>query len=156
MSGPGPGQVLFAFVRHWSRRSPADDPATAGRGRLVLVTEAVGSLARRGAEATVNAVAHEIGIDQSGASRLVGAATAAGYLTTGGSGTDRRRRPVTVTPSGEALLEQAHAWQEQVFARLTEGWDEQRRRDFRSAMEDLVERSHAAGVGPQAERGARA
>lgn len=143
MSGPGPGQVLFAFVRHWSRRSPAGDHRGAEQGRLVLVTEAVHSLTRRGVAATVNAVAHEIGIDQSGASRLVKGAVAAGHLTMRAPETDGRRRQATVTSSGHALLEQAHEWQEQVFDRLTEGWSQQRRRDFRQAMTDLIDRSHA-------------
>jgi DNA-binding MarR family transcriptional regulator len=137
----GPGQALFAFVRHWSRRSAAE----AEQGRLVLVTEAVHALAERGIAPTVNAVAHEIGIDQSGASRLVTSAASAGYLTMRTSDTDGRRREATVTAAGQAMLAHAREWQEQVFDRLTEGWSEQRRRDFQQAMTDLVERSYAVG-----------
>jgi DNA-binding MarR family transcriptional regulator len=146
VSGPGPGQVLFAFVRHWSRRSAAGGGAAAGNGRLVLVTEAVHALDRRGVAATVNAIGEEIGIDQSGASRLVRAATEAGYLTMHASDTDGRRRHATVTPSGHALLAQAHDWQEQVFDRLTEGWSRQRRRDFQRAMAELIENSYASAA----------
>lgn len=142
MSSSGPGQVLFTFVRHWSRRSSASDKV-AEQGRLVLVTEAVHSLTQRGIAATVNAVAHEIGIDQSGASRLVKSATEAGYLTMQASKTDGRRRQATVTSSGHIMLEQAHDWQEQVFNRLTEGWSKQQRRDFQQAMTDLIDRSYA-------------
>lgn len=158
MSSPGPGQILFTFVRHWSRRSqtaaPSGGTATgvgvgvgdggagdAEQGRLVLVTEAVNSLARRGAAATVNAVAHEIGIDQSGASRLVKSATEGGYLAMQASASDGRRRQATVTAAGHALLDHAHVWQEAVFDRLTEGWSERRRKDFASAMAELIERS---------------
>ncbi|MFG1947502.1 MarR family winged helix-turn-helix transcriptional regulator [Nonomuraea sp. NPDC048826] len=140
MSEPGPGQVLFQFVRHWSRRTV--DQRTAEQGRLVLITEAVCALTRHGREATVNAVAREIGIDQSGASRLVRDASEAGYLEMRTSVEDRRRRHATVTPSGHAMLADAHAWQEQVFDRLTGDWSEQRRRDFQQAMTDLVERSY--------------
>lgn len=140
---PGPGQVLFAFVRHWSRRSTAAEPRTAAQGRLVLVTEAVQSLTRQGTAATVNAVAHEIGIDQSGASRLVRSAVDAGHLATRTSAADGRRREVTVTSSGLTMLDHAHAWQEQVFDRLTDGWSEQQRLDLRRAMISLMERSHA-------------
>ncbi|GAA4953363.1 hypothetical protein GCM10023224_42890 [Streptomonospora halophila] len=143
MSAPGPGEVLFAFVRHWSRRSSAGDAAAAEQERLVLATEAVDSLNRRGTAATVNAVAREIGIDQSGASRLIRTAAEAGYLTMRGSPTDGRRRQANVTPSGHSLLEQAHAWQERVFDRLTEGWTEQQRRDFQQAMTALIDRSYA-------------
>lgn len=138
--GPGSGRALFEFVRHWSRRAPADVRGSE-RGRLVLVTEAVHSLLRRGAPATVNAVAEEIGIDQSGASRLVKEATTAGCLITRASEADGRRREAAVTPAGHALLEQAHDWQDQVFERLTEGWSGRRRADFLEAMADLVDRS---------------
>lgn len=143
MSRPGPGQVLFAFVRHWSRRALAADDDVAEQGRLVLVTEAVDSLRQRGIAATVNVIAHEIGIDQSGASRLVRSATKTGYLTMEASATDARRRHMTVTSSGHTMLEHAHDWQERVFDRLTEDWSEQQRRDFQQAMTRLIERSHS-------------
>ncbi|SEU24641.1 MarR family winged helix-turn-helix transcriptional regulator [Nonomuraea wenchangensis] len=143
MSDPGPGQVLFAFVRYWSRRPQVGDPELAERGRLVLVAEAVHALTGHGVPATVNAVAHEIGIDQSGASRLVRSAREAGYLTMGVPDADGRRRRAALTPAGLALLDHAHDWQEQVFDRLTEGWSERRRRDFRQAMTELMERSCA-------------
>jgi DNA-binding MarR family transcriptional regulator len=152
---PGPGQVLFEFVRHWSRRwvasgepgpaeqeGTAEQAGTAEQGRLVLVTEAVHSLGQRG-EATVNAVAHEIGIDQSGASRLVRSAVAAGYVEMRPSRADGRRREVSVTPAGIRMLDEAHRWQERTFGALTEHWTSRQRDDFRQAMVSLLERSHA-------------
>jgi len=108
----------------------------------VLVTEAVHSLAQRGIAATINAVAHEVGIDQSGASRLVKDATEAGYLTMQTAASDGRRREASVSSSGRAVLEQAQAWQEQVFDRLTRDWSDERRSDFQRAMTDLVDRSY--------------
>jgi len=115
----------------------------AEQGRLVLATEAVHFLTQRGVAATVNAVAHEIGIDQSGASRLVKCATEAGYLTMQTSETDGRRRQAMVTSSGQSMLKQAYEWQEQVFDRLTVGWSKQQRHDFQQAMTDLVDQSYA-------------
>ena len=141
------GRLLFTFVRHWARR----DPAVAGQGRLVLVTEAVHALAGRGDTATVNAVAREVGIDQSGASRLVKDAVAAGWLSMRASAADGRRREVALTEVGRDLLAHAHRWQEQVFDQLTDGWSARRRRDFVAAMTDLVGRSYAladAAPGP--------
>lgn len=67
----------------------------------------------------MNAVAGEIAIDQSGASRLVKNVVDAGYLTLSANPSDGRRREVAVTPHGRAALWQAHAWQEQVFDELT-------------------------------------
>ncbi|MEU4604730.1 MarR family winged helix-turn-helix transcriptional regulator [Kribbella sp. NPDC023972] len=132
---------MFEFVRHWSRRS-YDDPRIAEQGRLVLVTEAVNSVAQRQA-ATINAIAHEIGIDQSGASRLVKEAVAAGYLQTQPAETDTRRRDVTVTKSGLAMLNHAHQWQEEIFAQLTTTWTSRQRATFHQAMQNLLETSHA-------------
>lgn len=142
MSSPGPGQLLFGFVRHWSRRSATGDGSIAEQGRLIMVTDAVATLTGHEEAATVNEVAGEIGIDQSGASRLVTRAIDAGYLTPIAPPSDGRRREVAVTPQGRAALRKAHAWQERVFDELTAGWSTQRRDDFQSAMSDLIARSH--------------
>jgi DNA-binding MarR family transcriptional regulator len=141
----GPGQVLFHFVRHWARRPASGD--SGDQGRLVLVTEAVHALSQRGAPTTVNAIAHEIGIDQSGASRLVRSATAAGYLVMAASAADGRRREASLTPAGRSMLDHAHRWQEEVFAHLTTGWSQTKRRDFQKAMTDLMDRSYAMADG---------
>ncbi|MFD0664577.1 MarR family winged helix-turn-helix transcriptional regulator [Thermocatellispora tengchongensis] len=132
-------------MRYWSRRAAAGDASIAEQGRLVLVTEAVAALAGRDEPATVNAVADEIGIDQSGASRLIKSAVEAGYLTMTTAPSDGRRREVSVTPAGRTALRHAHAWQEKVFAELTAGWSRQRRDDFQRAMADLIARSYAIG-----------
>lgn len=142
MTDRGPGQVLFHFVRHWSRRPVAGD-AVAEQGRLVLACEAVHTLGQRGTPATVNAIAHEIGIDQSGASRLIKSAASAGYLTMAGSPADGRRREAALTPAGWSMLGQAHRWQEQIFTELTTGWSDKKRHDFQKAMTALMDRSYA-------------
>lgn len=146
MSTPGTGQLLFTFVRHWSRRAAAGDAAVAEQGRLVLVTEAVNSLVERDEPATINAVAFELGIDQSGASRMVKSAVAAGYLEMTKGSTDGRSREASMTSNGVAALESAHAWQEQVFTDLTAGWSQSRCDDFHRAMADLITRSYAIDV----------
>lgn len=116
---------------------------TGDQGRLVLVCEAVHALSLRATPATVNAIAQEVGIDQSGASRLVTSATAAGCLVMASPAHDGRRREASLTSVGRSMLDQAHRWQEEVFAELTSGWSDKKRRDFHQAMTDLVERSHA-------------
>lgn len=109
----------------------------------MLVAEAVHALDERRVSATVNAIAHEIGIDQSGASRLTKSAAAAGYVTLSVVSTDSRRREATLTPAGRSMLEQAHRWQEEIFEQLTAGWSDKRRRDFQQAMIELMDRSYA-------------
>lgn len=140
MNAAGPGQLLFSFVRHWSRRAATSGAAE--RGRLLLATEAVGALTARGAPTTVNAVSAELALDQSGASRMIKDAVEAGYLTMSRAAVDGRRREASVTPAGTVALERAHAWQEEVFAELTVGWSKQRRSDFERAMTDLIARSY--------------
>ncbi|MGW5451358.1 MarR family winged helix-turn-helix transcriptional regulator [Nocardia sp. NPDC003979] len=145
MSEQGPGQVLFHFVRHWARR-PVSADIEGDQGRIVVVCEAVHALGHRGTRATVTAIGDEIGIDQSGASRLIKSAASAGYLDMTTSAGDGRRREASLTPAGRSLLDQAHRWQEAVFAQLTTGWSEQKRRDFQHAMTDLMDSSYAVEV----------
>ena len=108
----------------------------------MLVTEAVNALVNRGEPATVNSVASELGIDQSGASRLIKSATDVGYLSSEKSLQDGRRREVSITHPGRDALLKAHQWQEEVFAQLTEGWSEKKRNAFHGAMADLIARSY--------------
>lgn len=140
------GQVLFHFVRHWARRAATGDSSGA-QGRLVLVCEAVLALSQRGASVTVNAIAHEIGIDQSGASRLLKSASEAGYLDMAASPADGRRREGSLTPAGRSMLDRAHHWQEEIFLQLTEGWSDRKRHHFQEAMTDLMHRSYALDTG---------
>jgi DNA-binding MarR family transcriptional regulator len=145
-----PGQLLFAFVRHWSRRALTGDTAITEQGRLVLATEAVEAVTSRTGGATVNGVARELGIDQSGASRLITTACDAGYLVMVKGSADGRRREVSITPKGRGALGEAHAWQEQVFAELTVDWSSARRESFARAMADLIARSHEGPPGSSA------
>ncbi|WP_134325035.1 MarR family winged helix-turn-helix transcriptional regulator [Cumulibacter soli] len=143
MNAPGPGEVLFGFVRYWSRRARSGDRSVAEQGRLVLATESVAGLLSRGERASVNAVADEIGVDQSVASRLMRNAADAGYVTMTKAPSDGRGREATVTPKGRTVIRQAHEWQERVFDELTVGWSQQRRDDFQAALAELIERSRA-------------
>ncbi|MEV0394456.1 MarR family winged helix-turn-helix transcriptional regulator [Polymorphospora rubra] len=145
-TGTDAGRTLFRFVRYWSRRG--NGPADAERGRDVLVTEAVHSLAGR-PEVTVNDVAAELGLDQSGASRMVAHAVDRGYLTTHPSPADARRRSISVTPDGTTLLNAAHHWQESMFATLTDDWTDAERADFHRAMHRILTRSRQLTGGDQ-------
>ncbi len=120
----GGGPALFRLVRFWSRRGPLRVSAelTGEERRLqdIQVLEAVD--AAPGDEVSVADVAHQLGIDRSGASRFVGDAVAHGYLARAAAGSDARRAALTLTPAGRELLDGARAWQERVFAELTAGW----------------------------------
>lgn len=139
------GQVLFEFVRHWSRRSTASVDCLAEQsGRYALAIEAVDFITRR-EPATVNSIGAEIGIDQSGASRLVKDATIAGYLELKPNISDARKKSVTVSASGIKFLAKARAWQEEVFLELTADWSDEERSAFYRAMLRLLDRSRQIG-----------
>ncbi|WP_033293245.1 MarR family winged helix-turn-helix transcriptional regulator [Amycolatopsis jejuensis] len=134
----GPGQTLFRFVRYWSRRwTGAGQAVDAERGRDVMVVEAVQAWRDRGG-ATVNDVADELGIDQSGASRFVAQAVQRGYLRKVASPRDGRQRRLAVTAAGADLVEAAHEWQETVFAELTADWSRSEVIQFHHLMERLI------------------
>lgn len=141
MTDAGPGRLLFEFVRHFSHRARPDGGPVAEQGRLILVTETVAALVERGRPATVNAVADDLGIDQSGASRLLKAGVEVGYLVMAAAPDDGRRREAAPTPAGWAALVDARAWQERVFDELTAGWSRRRREDFRGDLAELLSRS---------------
>lgn len=138
----GPGQALFQLVRFWSRRwTGAGQTVELEHARDVMVTEAVASLSQ-GDGATVNAVANELGIDQSGASRFIAQAVQRGYLQKVPARQDARQRVLHVTPTGEELLLAAHGWQEAVFADLTVGWSESDVRQLQGYLERLQDAQH--------------
>lgn len=118
-----------------------------------MVVEAVQSLRTPGG-ATVNEVADELGIDQSGASRFITQAADRGYLKKVTAPGDARQRLVVVTDAGRELVEAAHRWQGQVFADLTADWSRTEVAVFDDLMHRLIEaqRRSAGRAGPPARR----
>jgi DNA-binding MarR family transcriptional regulator len=105
----------------------------------ILVAEAVDTTSSRPAEATISTVAHQLGLDHSGASRMVRDADAAGYLTRLPSERDRRRACLQLTPNGHDLLTGSRRWQRRVFDELTATWDQQDRQQFAAYLQRLAD-----------------
>lgn len=122
----GAGPALFRFVRFWSRRWPTraveQTPGEDRRVQHVVVLEAIDTAARGTPDVSVTDVAYQLGIDRSGASRLVTDAIEHGYLDRSASTADGRRAALTVTVAGQDLLTAAHAWQDEAYAKLTADW----------------------------------
>ncbi|SUE28228.1 putative MarR family transcriptional regulator [Nocardia farcinica] len=141
------GPALFRLVRFWSRRwsnqaltlLAADTDAELRRVQHIQVVEAVAAALRTGEEATVTDVAEQLGLDHSGASRMVRDAVAAGYLARGDSARDRRRVVVQLTDAGTELLTASHDWQRRCFDQLTATWNEQDRRRFAGYLQRLAD-----------------
>ncbi|MGW5388224.1 MarR family winged helix-turn-helix transcriptional regulator [Nocardia sp. NPDC003963] len=136
------GPALFRLVRFWSRRwiqrGAGEQSADLRNAAHVQVVEAVAGAAGAPDEATITAVAHQLGLDHSGASRMVRDATAAGYLARRESDLDRRRTALHLTPAGDRLLADAHDWQRRIFDRLTDDWSPADRRRFAGYLQRLA------------------
>lgn len=123
----GAGPALFRLVRFWSRRwaqrSAGDTTGEERRLQDIAVLDAIETVANNAAEVSVADVAHQLGIDRSGASRFLTAAEARGNVRRTSSAGDGRRVAVSITDEGRELLDGSHSWQEQVFTQMTTGWD---------------------------------
>ncbi|MFG1789939.1 MarR family winged helix-turn-helix transcriptional regulator [Nocardia sp. NPDC049149] len=141
------GPALFRVVRFWSRRwinrTSEDLPDELRHAQHVQVVEVVAATIEQGGEATITSVAHQLGLDHSGASRMVRDATAAGHLSRAESEHDRRRTSLALTTRGEQLLADAHEWQRHVFAELTADWDDQDRRQFAGYLRRVCDQLQA-------------
>jgi hypothetical protein len=93
------GPALFRLVRFWSRRwimrTAAEITGEMRHVQHILAVEAVDIVRAHSDEATVATIAYQLGLDHSGASRMVRDATTADYLT---RARDRRRTVLTLTP----------------------------------------------------------
>jgi DNA-binding MarR family transcriptional regulator len=133
------GQALFAFVRFWSRRwTGAGLGADVQRGRDVMVVEAVHALDRRGRSTSINDIARELGLDQSGVSRMVARAEQQGFVTRRAPGRVGAASAIATTAAGQELLGQAHAWQDEVLRTLTADWSEKDVETLMNLMDRLV------------------
>lgn len=122
-AGPALFWLVWFWSRRWAQHGAQDVSGEERRLQDIAVLEAIETVAGESDEVLVADVAHQLGIDRSGASRLLGAAEAHGHVERRSSPSDGRRVVVTITAEGRELLDGSHAWQEQVFTHLTEGWD---------------------------------
>ena len=111
-----------------------DDPA---HSRMVVAVQAVHAVKERGA-ATINDIAAELGIDQSGASRLMSQAISAGYIQRERAESDGRARKCGLTAAGEELLENARQWQEEMYLRLTADWPDEEIQNFGAQIQRIL------------------
>lgn len=137
------GPALFRLVRFWSRRwiNRASEELTGEIRNVqhILAVEAAHTMRDDSEEATVGTVAHQLGLDHSGASRIVKEATAAGYLTRAASEHDRRRASLRLTENGNELLAGSRQWQRHAFEELTATWDERDREQLAVYLQRLAD-----------------
>jgi DNA-binding MarR family transcriptional regulator len=132
------GPALFRLVRFWSRRwargvAAADDTSSVPH---VLTVEAIDTCGA--VEPAVGDVARQLGLDHSGASRMVAAAVERGYVERARGTGDARRSVLRLTAAGRELIEASHEWQRERFGELTAAWDAQDRARFAAYLDRLA------------------
>jgi DNA-binding MarR family transcriptional regulator len=147
--GTGGGPALFRLVRFWSRRWATDVAQDAGKDAEqvghILILEAIDAAGDGGGTAQIAAVAGELGLDRSNASRMLAAAVSAGLVSKTVSAQDARRTEVAITPAGRKVLRAARAWQEQTFAELVADWPAADARRFASYLVRLANQPKSRG-----------
>lgn len=134
------GPALFRLVRYWSRRwARTEDDA---RVQHISIVEAI-DVAR---DRTVPAVAYQLGVDRSVASRMLSAASAAGYVDRHADPMDARRVTLGLTDAGRELLSAARAWQQATFDAMVAHWPPEDRRRLAGYLHRLSS-DLAAGAG---------
>lgn len=130
------GAALFQLRRSWAKPDLMRKvhEATPGSRPLqlsnLMVVSAVTRLGEGGGEVTVGAVAERLEIDPSTASRLVGHAIDAGYVSRRPSPSDARRANLQLTDAGRRVMEAAERHRHSYIARLMEDWPESDRIEF--------------------------
>ena len=81
-------------------------------------------------EITVGAVADELSVDRSVASRMVTDCIESGYLRRAASNLDGRRTVLQLTPAGVGLRDQFRKLQREAFERITANWSDLERVEF--------------------------
>ena len=130
MNGIGPA---FSRLR---RHAPGGRKDFSRQLVLNIVAEGAG-------EITVGAVAEQIKVDPSVASRMVTDCITAGYLRRTASQQDSRRTVLQVTPAGEALRESFAAQQRQAFEEITAHWPDPERVQFARLLHRYADDSAA-------------
>jgi DNA-binding MarR family transcriptional regulator len=105
----------------------------------LLVIHAIAGQGTGPGEVTVGAVADYLDIDPSTASRLVGHATDAGYVSRTPSPVDARRAQLRLTDAGDRVRVLTDDFRRRFIARLVAGWTEDERRVFAELLGRFAE-----------------
>ena len=142
-AGTDGGPALFRLVRFWSRRwargvasGVGGDTSDSSAVGHVLTVDAVAACTATGA--TIGDVARLLGLDRSGASRMLAAAEEGGYVERRRAESDARLVRIRLTAAGDALIAAAERWQRAAFADLTAEWADEDRTRFAEYLQRLA------------------
>ena len=119
--------TAFSRLRRRTQQVDVDPPVSRKdlpRNLIInIVDEADG-------EMTVGALAEQLAVDPSVASRMVSDCVSGGYLERAASQQDGRRTVLRITPEGVALRDRFRSQQRQAFEHITRDWPEHERLEF--------------------------
>lgn len=95
-------------------------------------------------EVTIGAVADQLSINESTASRLVDASVRGGLIDRSRSGEDARRAVLTLTEDGRALFDRARRYRHAQLSDLLAGWSTGDRADLARLLGRFADAVHAA------------
>jgi DNA-binding MarR family transcriptional regulator len=125
---------LFRFGRAFARLPMRDllagGGAQASELSAILVVQSVEAAYRDGQDVTVGAIAAQLGIDPSTASRLVAQAERAGLIDRRASPRDARASFLSLTAKGRVLADGAARYQRVVFESATGDWSVEEKQSF--------------------------
>ncbi|GAB3678942.1 MarR family transcriptional regulator [Actinocorallia lasiicapitis] len=139
------GLALFHLRRVWARpdlmRKVREQTAGSRPLQLsnLMVVSAVTRLGEGGGEVTVGAVAERLEIDPSTASRLVGHAIDAGYVSRRPSAADARRANLQLTDAGKRVMESADRHRHAYLEALMTDWPAAERTEFARLLTRFTE-----------------
>ncbi|GGS97056.1 hypothetical protein GCM10010156_64070 [Planobispora rosea] len=134
--------ALLRLRRIWSRPLRARKVAEAQRPvqmSTVMVVHAVHRLGLELAEVTVGAVAEQLDVDPSTASRLVNEAIASGLVEREESEVDARRARLVLSAPGRRVLGAVTGYRRDYLDGLIAGWDRADREDFARLLTRFAE-----------------
>ncbi|WP_326643101.1 MarR family winged helix-turn-helix transcriptional regulator [Streptosporangium sp. NBC_01755] len=150
-----PGAVidvaLFRLRRIWSRPLRARKAEESQRPvpmSNVMVVHAVHKLSLDVSEVTVGAVAEQLDVDPSTASRLVNDAIGAGFVEREESVVDARRARLVLSERGRRVLEAVVRHRRTYLDSLMADWDEQDREAFARFLARFAEAAIARPANP--------
>lgn len=133
MNDENPDALLDAVGAAFSRlrRRTTNSLAAGGATKRDLTRNLVVNLVDEADdEVTVGAVAEQLNVDPSVASRMVADCIDTGYLRRDASATDGRRTVLSLTPAGIELRDRFRKLQREAFEQITAAWSERDRVEF--------------------------
>ncbi len=143
------GTAVFRLRRIWYRPGLMRGTPELHQVSDLMVADAIGRLTASGPAVTVGAVAEQLDIDPSTASRLVAHATAAGLINRRPCSGDGRRADLRLTAAGERIRQAVRRLRAEYLADLIADWSAAERADFARLLTRFADAATRREIRPE-------